>query len=89
MSIAWDDLTRDAKAHGTSALAKVAESWNFRSKQEHLAVGAFSTIANELASEGCEPIVLSLVTRAANDEVRHVIEEDVLDANEDAIDGEQ
>jgi hypothetical protein len=40
-------------------------------RQEHLAVGAFALIAQELAEDGCEPIVLSLVTRASSDEVRH------------------
>ena len=34
-------------------------------------MGAFALLAQELAEDGCEPIVLSLVTRAANDEVRH------------------
>lgn len=67
---AWDELARDA-AGSRVACAKVAETWNFRSKQEHLAVGAFSLIAHELAEEGCDPVVLALVTRAANDEVRH------------------
>jgi hypothetical protein len=67
--IAWDELARDA-TRDRNACARVAESWNFRSKQEHLAVGA-SIIAHELADEGCEPIVLSLITRASNDEVRH------------------
>jgi len=69
-AIAWDDIARDAAPH-RAALAKVAESWNHRSKQEHLAVGAFCQLARELAEEGCEPVVLSLLTRAANDEVRH------------------
>ncbi len=67
---AWDDLARDAGADRAGCL-RVAESWNHRSKQEHLAVGGFSRIAHQLAEEGCEPVVLSLVTRAANDEVRH------------------
>lgn len=68
-AIAWEELTRDARE--TRPATVVAESWNHRSKQEHLAVGAFSMLARELGDEGCEPIVLSLVTRAANDEVRH------------------
>ena len=67
--IAWDELTSDACAERPATV--VAESWNYRSKQEHLAVGAFSMLARELSDAGCEPIVLSLVTRAANDEVRH------------------
>jgi len=68
--IAWAQLAVDA-ADGKGALAKVAEQWDHRARQEHLAVGAFSRIAHELAEDGCESVVLSLVTRAANDEVRH------------------
>jgi hypothetical protein len=34
-------------------------------------VGAFALLAQELAEDGCDPVVLSLVTRAANDEVFH------------------
>ena len=68
--IDWDVLARDAKAD-PALHAKVAESWAYRAKQEHLAVGAFALITHELASVGCEPVVMSLVTRAANDEVRH------------------
>jgi hypothetical protein len=67
--IAWEELTRDARKERPATV--VAESWNHRSKQEHLAVGAFSMLAHELSDDGCEPIVLSLITRAANDEVRH------------------
>ncbi len=40
-------------------------------KQEHLAVGAFALLAQELAEQGCDRVVLSLVTRASSDEVRH------------------
>jgi hypothetical protein len=40
-------------------------------KQEHLAVGAFAMLVTELAAEGCDPLVLSLLTRASCDEVRH------------------
>jgi hypothetical protein len=50
---------------------KAGRSWLTRMKQEHLAVGAFSMLATELAAEGCDPVVLSLLTRAASDEVRH------------------
>jgi hypothetical protein len=39
--------------------------------QEHLAVGAFATLVHELAEDGCAPVVLSMLTRAACDEVRH------------------
>jgi hypothetical protein len=40
-------------------------------KQEHLAVGAFALLTQELAQVGCEPVVLSLIARAAADEIRH------------------
>lgn len=40
-------------------------------EQEHLAVAAFATLAIDLARVGCDSVVLSLVTRAAADEVRH------------------
>jgi hypothetical protein len=39
--------------------------------QEHLAVGAFAILIHELAEEGCAPVVLQMLTRAASDEVRH------------------
>jgi hypothetical protein len=40
-------------------------------RQEHLAVGAFALLSRELAEQGCSPGVLSMATRAADDEVRH------------------
>jgi hypothetical protein len=40
-------------------------------EQEYLAVGAFATLIHELAEEGCEPVVLQILTRASSDEVRH------------------
>jgi hypothetical protein len=67
--IAWTELGADAL--GDEGRRRVGATWLERMKQEHLAVGAFSLLARELAAEGCEPIVLSLVTRAACDEVRH------------------
>jgi hypothetical protein len=39
--------------------------------QEFLAVGAFATLIHELAEEGCEPVILQILTRASSDEVRH------------------
>ncbi len=69
-TIDWEALQKDARADG-SLDAKVARSWGHRAKQEHLAVGAFTLIAHELAEVGCESVVLSLMTHAANDEVRH------------------
>jgi hypothetical protein len=68
-TIDWEKLTRDASS--AEVPPRVAESWNYRSKQEHLAAGGFSMLAHELADIGCDSRVMSLVTRAANDEVRH------------------
>jgi hypothetical protein len=51
--------------------AVLASDWERRMYQEHLAVGAFALLTTELASVGCDPIVLSLVTRASSDEVAH------------------
>jgi hypothetical protein len=67
--IGWDLL--DASALEPKKRATVGATWRERMRQEHLAVGAFALVAQELAACGCEPIVLSLVTRAAADEVRH------------------
>jgi hypothetical protein len=68
-SISWGEL--DAEALDERGRRAVGVTWLERMKQEHLAVGAFALLARELAEEGCEPIVLSLVTRASCDEVRH------------------
>jgi hypothetical protein len=68
-NIAWDRL--DARALGDRGRAVVGAAWRERMRQEHLAVGAFALLARELAEEGCSSVVLSLVTRAASDEVRH------------------
>jgi hypothetical protein len=67
-AIPWDDVPRSLDA-GRRRLLGAA--WRWRMEQEHLAVGAFAKVALELAAVGCEPAVLSLVTRAASDEVRH------------------
>ncbi len=68
-TIAWSDL--GAEALGEPGRRTVGATWLERMKQEHLAVGAFALLARELAQQGCDPVVLSLVTRAACDEVRH------------------
>lgn len=68
-AIPWDEIdhrTLDARRRRT-----LGEAWLARARQEHLAVGAFARIAHALAEEGCEPVVLELVARAAADEVRH------------------
>ena len=51
--------------------ARLVHAWQWRMEQEHLAVGVFCDLARDLAELGCEPVVLSLLTRAASDEVRH------------------
>jgi hypothetical protein len=68
-TIAWEAL--DAAALGDDGRRAVGATWLERTRQEHLAVGAFSLLARELAGAGCDPVVLALVTRAACDEVRH------------------
>ncbi|HEY8039697.1 MAG TPA: hypothetical protein VIF15_07880 [Polyangiaceae bacterium] len=68
-AIAWDDL--DGAPLGDAGRRVVGASWLERTRQEHLAVGAFALLARELAEQGCDALVLSLVTRAACDEVRH------------------
>jgi hypothetical protein len=67
--IPWAEL--DCSALLPAKRAVVGRTWRERMRQEHLAVGAFSMIAQELAHDGCDPVVLSLVTRAASDEVRY------------------
>jgi hypothetical protein len=67
--IPWDDF--DAAGLSDRDRAKVGAAWAHRRRQEHLAVGAFALLARELAEDGCDAIVLSLVTRASSDEVRH------------------
>jgi hypothetical protein len=65
----WDAL--DVARLGAAGRRTVGATWRERQRQEHLAVGAFSLLARELAEVGCDAVVLSLVTRAACDEVRH------------------
>jgi len=68
-AIAFNELTcADLTARQRAVLAR---DWQRRKQQEHLAVGAFAMLATELAADGCSEIVLSLVTRAASDEVAH------------------
>jgi hypothetical protein len=67
--IDWARL--DAAALGVAGRRTVGASWRERQRQEHLAVGAFSLLARELAEVGCSDVVLGLITQAAADEVRH------------------
>jgi hypothetical protein len=68
-TIRWDEW--DIGGLDDAGRVCAGKSWASRMKQEHLAVGAFAMLVTELAAEGCEPIVLSLLTRASCDEVRH------------------
>jgi hypothetical protein len=67
--IPWDDL--DPSVLSAPARAAIGEEWRARMVQEHLAVGAFAEITTELASTGCDTVVLALASRASSDEVRH------------------
>jgi hypothetical protein len=68
-AIEWEAL--DATAVDATERAVIGERWRARQGQEHLAVGAFSQLAWQVAAHGGEPVVLALLTRAASDEVRH------------------
>ena len=66
--IPWNRL--DLSALTPAQRDVIGSAWRERMRQEHLAVGAFSLIAQELAEQGCDPVVLALITRASSDEVR-------------------
>jgi hypothetical protein len=68
-NIAWEEIDTGRLAAGDRAI--VGATWRERMKQEHLAVGAFALLAQELAEVGCGEVELFLVARAASDEVRH------------------
>jgi hypothetical protein len=70
-AIPWEAHAEQLASLGPKQRAIIADDWLARMKSEHLAVGAFSLIACELAEAGCEPVVLAMITRAASDEVRH------------------
>ena len=66
-AIAWKDLVLSDRER--AALTTVGKSWLGRMQQEHLAVGAFALLSTRLAAEGVRPaLLLSMVTRASNDE---------------------
>jgi len=67
--IPWEAL--DAQALSPAQAQLVGAEWKARMVQEHLAVGAFALITQELAETGCDERVLALVARASADEVRH------------------
>jgi hypothetical protein len=70
-SIAWDTLNEAARSLPENARAVIGSTWRERMRQEHLAVGAFALLTQELAAVGCDARVLELVARASSDEVRH------------------
>jgi len=67
----WTALKEGALTLPKAERAVVGGTWRERMRQEHLAVGAFSLLTQELAEQGCDAAVLSLVARAVADEVRH------------------
>lgn len=69
--IPWDHVDSADEHLDAAGHARVGAAWRARMRQEHLAVGAFSLVATELAREGCDTVVLAMITRAASDEVRH------------------
>jgi hypothetical protein len=69
--IPWAHVDAQAEQLDARGRDLVGRSWRARMEQEHLAVGAFSLVAAELAREGCDSVVLAMITRAAADEVRH------------------
>jgi hypothetical protein len=69
--IAWERIKEAAQAIPEHSRAVIGGSWRERMRQEHLAVGAFARLTQELAAVGCDGAVLELVARASSDEVRH------------------
>jgi hypothetical protein len=67
--IPWADLALDSLS--PEQRARLGHDWRHRMEQEHLAVGAFAMITQELAEVGCDPTVLAFVAKASCDEVRH------------------
>jgi hypothetical protein len=67
--IDWD--ASDARSLDAERRAIVCASWIARARQEHLAVGAFSLLAYQVAQHGGDPKVLELLARAPSDEHRH------------------
>jgi hypothetical protein len=67
--ISWDEF--DAERLSADARTALGQEWRARMIQEHLAVGAFAEITTELATNGCDAVVLGLAARASSDEVRH------------------
>jgi hypothetical protein len=69
--IAWEAIEEAARGLPEKSRDVIGGSWRERMRQEHLAVGAFARLTQELAAVGCDGAVLELVARASSDEVRH------------------
>jgi len=69
--VAWETLEEAARGLPERSRAAIGGSWRERMRQEHLAVGAFARLTQELAAVGCNGAVLELIARASSDEVRH------------------
>jgi len=69
--IAWDAIEESIRSLPAHFRELVGGTWRERMRQEHLAVGAFAILTQELAHVGCDGTVLELVARASADEVRH------------------
>ena len=54
-----------------SARAHAGASWRARMGQEYLAVGAFATLVHEVAAEGCEPVILKILTGSRSSQGVH------------------
>jgi hypothetical protein len=70
-TIDWEVMQEAARALPETSRAVVGDTWRERMRQEHLAVGAFAVLTQELAAVGCDGVVLELIARASSDEVRH------------------
>jgi hypothetical protein len=69
--VAWEAIEDASRGLPEESRAVLGGSWRERMRQEHLAVGAFARLTQELAAVGCDGAVLELVARASSDEVRH------------------
>lgn len=69
--IAWETIEEAGRSLPESARTVIGGTWRERMRQEHLAVGAFAQMTQELAAVGCDAAVLELIARASADEVRH------------------
>jgi hypothetical protein len=69
--IAWEAIEEAGRSLPESARTVIGGTWRERMRQEHLAVGAFAQMTQELAAVGCDAAVLEHIAQASADEVRH------------------